>query len=72
MLDGKVIFGAAIVMGATAQSWIQTANDYATLTLTVIGVLVGIATLWYTILRARKVRLELKKGKSDEHTKPDR
>ncbi len=65
MLDVKAVAGAVIVMGAAVQSWIQTANDYATLAVTVIGGLVGIATIWYTVERARRLRRERKDNEEE-------
>lgn len=60
MLDGKSIVGTFFTLGAGALSWVEQATAYGQLALTVIGSLVGVATLYYTVLRARKVRAELR------------
>ena len=58
-IDPKAAVGATVVMGAAAQSWIETASPYVQFVVTVIGGLVGILTLYYTVLRVRKLRKEL-------------
>ena len=60
MFDIKALSGTALTAGAAGMSWIETANEIGQLTLTVIGIVVGIATLWYTIIRVKALR---KKGK---------
>ena len=60
MLDGKMVTGAVVAMTVTASSWVEQANEYGMLVTTCIGALVGIATLWYMIEKARKLRRERK------------
>jgi hypothetical protein len=66
MLDMKATSGAVIVAMAAANSWIEVVSDYTSLAVNVVGVLVGIATLWYTVERARKLRAE-RKEQADDH-----
>lgn len=54
MIDGKAAFGA--IMTATS-GWIDWAEPVVTMTVTII---VGGATLWYTVERALKLRKERK------------
>ena len=56
MLDGKMVVGAALTAAAYTSTWIEQANEYATLALTVGGVAVAIVTVWYTIARIRALR----------------
>lgn len=56
MFDGKMVIGAALTAAAYTSTWIEQANEYATLALTVGGVAVAIVTVWYTIERIKQVR----------------
>ena len=65
MLDAKALLGTVIVGGAVANSWVESANAYGTLVVTVIGACVGIATLYYTVLRAIDLRRDIKKDEEE-------
>lgn len=67
LLDPKVVVGTALTAGAAVQSWIDTASPYAQLGVTVIGGVVGLATLYYTVQRIRAL-----KRKENESTESDR
>lgn len=56
VLDGKAFLGAGVTASASVVSWIDTANLYGQFVLTVIGIVVGLATLWYTVERAKRLR----------------
>jgi len=56
MLDGKMVIGAALTAAAYTSTWIEQANEYATLALTVGGIVVAIVTVWYTIERIKDLR----------------
>ncbi len=56
MLDGKMVVGAVLTAAAYSSTWIEQANEYATLTLTVGGIIVAIVTVWYTIARIIAMR----------------
>ncbi|MHC4370026.1 MAG: hypothetical protein ACYSW8_20640 [Planctomycetota bacterium] len=63
IIDGKIAAGTAITAFSAIQEatdWIDTANEVTGLALTIIGVVVGLATLCYTVERALKVRAERK------------
>ncbi len=66
MFDVKVLFGTLAVAGAAANSWLENANAYGTLAITVIGALVGVATLYYTVLRIISLRRDIKKNKDED------
>ena len=53
MADGKILAGVAVT--ATAP-WVDVANSYGQLTVTAIGAVVGVITLWYTWERATALR----------------
>lgn len=62
MLDGKAAAGTlATISAATSGTWLDVAEPLVTITMTVI---VGSATLWYTIERALKLRKERKDNES--------
>ncbi len=56
MFDGKIIVGTMLTASAVASTWIEQANEYATLALTGGGIVVAIVTVWYTVLRIRQIR----------------
>ena len=56
MLDSKMVVGAVLTAAAYSSTWIEQANEYASLALSVGGVLVAVVTIWYTIERIRKIR----------------
>ena len=66
MLDAKVVGGTLIVAGATANSWVESANAYGTLAVTAIGVMVGVATLYYTVLRVISLRRNIRSHEDEE------
>lgn len=62
MLDGKAAAGTvATVASASSGTWLDTAEPAVTITMTIV---VGTATLWYTIERALKLRKERKDNES--------
>jgi uncharacterized membrane protein YgcG len=61
MLDGRAVLGTLATMTAAGSSWLEIAGPIVTMTVTV---LVGGATLWYTVERAMKLRKERKDGDS--------
>ncbi len=65
MPEVRLLAGTLIVTGAAANSWVESANSYGTLAVTVIGALVGIATLYYTVLRVISLRRDIKKAKNE-------
>ncbi len=66
MPDAKLLAGTLIVTGAAANSWVESANAYGTLAVTAIGALVGIATLYYTVLRVISLRRDIKENKNEK------
>lgn len=60
MADKVVLLGTVLTAAATGVTWVEQVNNYGQLGITVVGVLVGVATLWYTLERARKLRRERK------------
>ena len=60
MLDGKAITGTFLSVGAATASWIDQANAYGQLGLTVAGFLVACLTAWYTWERAQDLRAKRK------------
>ena len=60
MFDFKIMTGAFFTVGTAGMSWVDAANDYGQLILTGVGIIVGITTICYTVMRARALR---KKGK---------
>jgi hypothetical protein len=60
MIDPKMLVGAVITASAAASTWVEQANAYGQLALTVGGIVVAILTAWYTWERARKLRNERK------------
>lgn len=61
VVDTKVGAGTALtMMAATSDSWLTTAEPLVTMVMTII---VGGATLWYTVERAIKLRKERKEKK---------
>lgn len=60
MFDAKAVAGTLATMSAASTSWIDLAEPVVTMTVTII---VGGATLWYTIERALKLRKERKQNK---------
>lgn len=61
MIEPRVFVGTVFTAGAAVSTWVEQANEWGQFGLTVLGIFVGIATLWYTIERARKLRKERKK-----------
>ena len=57
MLDTKAVTGTLATMSAASTSWLDIAEPIVTMTVTLI---VGGATLWYTVERALKLRKERK------------
>jgi len=57
MLDAKAVAGTLATMSAASTSWLDMAEPIVTMTVTII---VGGATLWYTVERALKLRKERK------------
>jgi len=57
MIDAKALTGTLMTMTAATGSWLDVAEPIVTMTVTI---LVGGATLWYTIERALKLRKERK------------
>lgn len=57
MVDTKIVVGAFATTGA---AWLDYAEPIVTITVTLI---VGGATLWYTVERALKLRRERNEGK---------
>lgn len=55
MLDTKAVAGTLATMSAASTSWLEVAEPIVTMTVTII---VGGATLWYTVERALKLRKE--------------
>ena len=62
VLDGRAITGTLLTAGAAVSTWVEMANAYGQLVLTIVGIVVGVATLWYTIERALKLRKERSRG----------
>ena len=60
MADKIVLSGTAVTAATTGATWVEQANSYGQLAVTVICSVVGVATLWYTLERARKLRRERK------------
>ena len=60
MFDGKILVGAMLTASAAASSWVEQANSYGQLIITVIGIVVGLATLWYTWEKATSLRAQRK------------
>lgn len=56
MLDGKMVIGAMLTAAAYSSTWIEQANEYAELALTVGGIIVAVVTVWYTIERIKELR----------------
>lgn len=56
MIDPKMIVGTALTVSATAATWIEQANAYGQLALTIGGIVVALLTAWYTIARIRALR----------------
>lgn len=63
MLDAKAATGTLATMTAASTSWLDIAEPIVTMTVTII---VGGATLWYTIERALKLRRERKQPERKE------
>lgn len=61
MFDGKVLVGTLLTASAAASTWVEQANAYGQLVLTVGGIIVACLTAWYTLERARKLRRERRK-----------
>ncbi len=62
MLDTKALVGTMLTVSAAAGTWLEQANAYGQLALTVAGFVVAGLTGWYTIERARKLRKERKEN----------
>jgi len=60
MLDAKAMAGTLATISAASTSWLEIAEPIVTMTVTII---VGGATLWYTIERALKLRSQRKERK---------
>lgn len=54
-MDGKILTGTLATFASASSTWLDTVTPIVTITVTVI---VGAATLWYTVERALKVRQE--------------
>lgn len=63
MVDAKAAAGTIMTMAAASTSWIEMAEPIVTMVTTV---LVGGATLWYTVERATKLRKERKDGENSK------
>jgi hypothetical protein len=60
MVDTKSLVGVVVTASAAASTWIEQANAYGQLLLTVGGLIVAGLTAWYTWERANKLRNERK------------
>jgi len=60
-MDPKVIAGTALTATGTTFAWVESANDMASLLLTLGGVVVAVLTAVYTWERIK----ELRRGKKD-------
>lgn len=60
MLDGKAVGGTIVAMMAAGSTWLEQANAYGQLALTVGGIIVVCLTAWYTWERAHKLKNERK------------
>jgi uncharacterized membrane protein YidH (DUF202 family) len=67
MMDLKAVFGTALTTASAGASWLDIAEPIVTMSMTVI---VGGATLWYTVERAMKLRKERKNGTSKKDIRP--
>ena len=65
MLDAKAAGGLFVAMTVTASTWVEQANEYGTLITTIVGIIVGCATAWYMILKARQLRRKIKRDQDD-------
>jgi len=63
MIDVKAVTGTVMTALAGSTSWLDIAEPVVTMTTTVI---VGGATLWYTVERALKLRKERTNGKGGD------
>lgn len=59
-MDSKIVVGTFATAASLGGTWLEHANAWGELVLTAIGICVGLATLWYTVERARKLRRERK------------
>ena len=66
MIDPKMAVGVVLTMSATAASWVEQANAYSQLALTVAGIAVALLTAWYTYERVIKLRRERAKLENKE------
>ena len=60
MVDTKAAIGTALTMASSLGSWLDIAEPIVTITMTLV---VGGATLWYTIERAAILRKARKENK---------
>lgn len=58
MVDPKMAVGVIVTMSATVATWIEQANEYGQLALTIGGIAVALLTAWYTYERILKLRRE--------------
>lgn len=63
-MDAKSTVGLFVATSVTLSTWVEQANTYGTLVTTLVGIIVGLATAWYMILKARKLRQEIKDGRN--------
>lgn len=69
MLDMKSAVGTALTTAAASASWLEVAEPLVAITVTIV---VGGATLWYTVERALKLRKERVNDSGKKDTKSKR
>ena len=65
MIDGKAMLGTVTTAGVGVGGWLDVAEPVITIVMTLI---VGAATLWYTVERAMKLRKERTKNDTSKES----
>ena len=58
MTSTKIGLGTITTGTAALASWLETFNDIGQLIVTLLGIIVGVLTAWYSYEKARKMRNE--------------
>lgn len=66
MTQAKIGLGMLTTGSAALASWMETFNDVGQLVVTILGIVVGVLTAWYSYEKARKMRTERLNGQREK------